>query len=65
MVLFDTRYSQKAEKLEQQAGTKLFVRKGRGLVPTEAGEALASYARRIVALNDEAARTLGATVTST
>ncbi|WP_339758246.1 LysR substrate-binding domain-containing protein [uncultured Hoeflea sp.] len=56
--------SMQLKKLEQQAGTQLFVRKGRGLVPTEAGEALAAYARRIVALNDEAARALGATVTS-
>lgn len=56
--------SMQLKKLEQQAGTQLFVRKGRGLVPTEAGEALAAYARRIVALNDEAARALGAAVTS-
>lgn len=52
--------SMQLKKLEQQAGTRLFERKGRGLVPTEAGEALAAYARRIVALNDEAARALGA-----
>lgn len=56
--------SMQLKKLEQQAGTQLFVRKGRGLVPTEAGEVLAAYARRIVALNDEAARALGAAVTS-
>lgn len=55
--------SMQLKKLEQQAGTQLFVRKGRGLVPTEAGEALAAYARQIIALNDEAARTLGAAVT--
>lgn len=54
--------SMQLKKLEQQAGTQLFTRKGRGLVPTEAGEALAAYARRIVALNDEAARALGAAV---
>ncbi|WP_090059154.1 LysR substrate-binding domain-containing protein [Celeribacter neptunius] len=48
------------KKLEQQAGTVLFVRKGRGLVPTEAGEAFIAYARRIVALNDEAALSVGA-----
>ena len=52
--------SMQLKKLEQQAGAALFVRKGRGLVPTEAGEALAAYARRIVALNDEAALALGA-----
>lgn len=56
--------SMQLRKLEQQAGTPLFVRKGRGLVPTEAGEALAAYARRIVALNDEAALAVGATVTT-
>ncbi|SDG79089.1 LysR substrate-binding domain-containing protein [Roseospirillum parvum] len=56
--------SMQLKKLERQAGTQLFVRKGRGLVPTEAGEALAAYARRIIALNDEAARALGAAVTS-
>ncbi|MCF3934702.1 LysR substrate-binding domain-containing protein [Acuticoccus sp. M5D2P5] len=52
--------SMQLKKLEQQAGTPLFVRQGRGLVPTEAGEAFVAYARRIVALNDEAARALGA-----
>lgn len=56
--------SMQLKKLEHQAGTPLFVRKGRGLVPTEAGEALAAYARRIIALNDEAARALGAAVTT-
>ncbi|WP_422366044.1 LysR family transcriptional regulator [Pelagibius sp.] len=54
--------SMQLKKLEQQVGTQLFVRKGRGLVPTEAGEALVAYARRIVALNDEAATTLGVAV---
>ncbi|WP_370206023.1 LysR substrate-binding domain-containing protein [Pararhodobacter marinus] len=52
--------SMQVKKLEQQAGTPLFMRKGRGLVPTEAGEALIAYARRIVALNDEAAQQIGA-----
>ncbi len=52
--------SMQLKKLEQQAGTTLFVRKGRGLVPTEAGEAFIAYARRIVALNDEAALSVGA-----
>ncbi|MEM8588100.1 MAG: LysR family transcriptional regulator [Pseudomonadota bacterium] len=54
--------SMQLKKLEQQAGVQLFVRKGRGLVPTEAGEAFADYARRIIALNDEAARAVGAPV---
>ena len=57
--------SMQLKKLEQQAGTQLFVRKGRGLVPTEAGETFLAYARRIVALNDEVAVTLGAAVATT
>ncbi len=54
--------SMKLKKLEQQSGVQLFVRKGRGLVPTEAGEAFANYARQIIALNDEAAKSVGANV---
>lgn len=54
--------SMQLKKLEQQAGVQLFARKGRGLVPTEAGETFAGYARQIVALNDEAARAVGAAV---
>src|SRR5215469_3669013 len=53
--------SMQLKKLEQQAGRPLFRRDGRGLVPTEAGEALLAYARRIIALNDEAAASLDAT----
>lgn len=41
-------------KLEEQAGEAIFSRATRKLVPTEAGEVLVSYARRILALNDEA-----------
>lgn len=48
------------KKLEEQTGQRLFRRNGRGLVPTEAGDALLAYARRIIALNDEAAASLGA-----
>lgn len=55
--------SMQLKKLEHQAGTPLFERKGRGLVPTEAGEALIAYARRILALNDEAALSVGAATT--
>ena len=54
--------SRQLKKLELQAGAPLFVRQGRGLVPTEAGTALADYARQIIALNDEAARAVGASV---
>jgi len=53
--------SMQLKKLEQQAGRPLFRRDGRGLVPTEAGDALLAYARRIIALNDEAAAALGTT----
>lgn len=56
--------SMQLKKLEHQTGTQLFVRKGRGLVPTEAGETLIAYARRIIALNDEAALSVGMTVPS-
>ncbi|MGH7015101.1 MAG: LysR family transcriptional regulator [Stellaceae bacterium] len=52
--------SMQLKKLEQQTGRPLFRRNGRGLVPTEAGDALLAYARRLVALNDEAAASLGA-----
>jgi DNA-binding transcriptional LysR family regulator len=52
------------KNLEQQADRPLFRRNGRGLVPTEAGDALLEYARRIIALNDEAATSLGATATA-
>jgi DNA-binding transcriptional LysR family regulator len=54
--------SMQLKKLEQQAGRPLLRRDGRGLVPTEAGDALLAYARRIIALNDEAAASLHATV---
>jgi DNA-binding transcriptional LysR family regulator len=55
--------SMQLKKLEEQAGRRLFRREGRGLVPTEAGDALLAYARRIIALNDEAATSLGAAAT--
>jgi DNA-binding transcriptional LysR family regulator len=51
--------SMQLKKLEQQTGQTLFRRSGRGLVLTEAGEALLAYARRIIALNDEATASLG------
>lgn len=53
--------SMQLKRLEEQAGHALFQRSGRGLVPTEAGEALLAYARRIVAMHDEAAVALGST----
>lgn len=51
--------SMQLKKLEEQARRPLFRRDGRGLAPTEAGEALLSYARQIIALNDEAAAAVG------
>src|SRR5882724_2699573 len=56
--------SMQLKKLEEQTGKALFRRSGRGLVPTEAGDALLAYARRIIALNDEAAVSLGAAATA-
>ena len=53
--------SMQLKRLEEQVGQPLFQRNGRGLVPTEAGEALLAYARRIVDLHDEAAAAMGAT----
>lgn len=45
-------------RLEDQAGQALLRRDSRKLVLTEAGETLLGYARRILALNDEAQHTL-------
>lgn len=45
-------------KLEEQAGAELFFKEGRKLALTSAGEIVLSYARRILALNDEAQQTL-------
>lgn len=56
--------SMQLKKLEEQAGQALFRRSGRGLVPTEAGDALLVYARRIIDLHDEAAASLGAKATT-
>jgi DNA-binding transcriptional LysR family regulator len=56
--------SMQLKRLEEQAGYALFQRSGRGLVPTEAGETLLAYARRIVAMHDEAGVALGATAAS-
>ena len=52
--------SMQLKRLEIQAGQALFQRSGRGLVATEAGEALLAYARRIIALHDAAGVALGA-----
>jgi DNA-binding transcriptional LysR family regulator len=46
--------SAQLHKLEDAAGVPLFRKSGRTLALTEAGELMLSYARRMVALNDEA-----------
>jgi DNA-binding transcriptional LysR family regulator len=50
--------SAQLRKLEDQAGTPLLRRAGRGMQPTEAGESLLAYARRLLELNDEAVAAL-------
>jgi DNA-binding transcriptional LysR family regulator len=47
--------SAQLKKLEEQAGVPLLQKSGRGMILTLAGETLLSYARRMLALNDEAA----------
>lgn len=47
--------SAQLKKLEDQAGTRLLRKSGRGMVLTEAGETMLGYARRLLELNDEAA----------
>jgi DNA-binding transcriptional LysR family regulator len=50
--------SAQIKKLEEQAGTPLFRKSGRGLALTEAGGVMLGYARRLIELNDEAASAL-------
>lgn len=50
--------SAQMKKLEEQAGQRILAKAGRGMVLTDAGEVLLSYARRILDLNDEAAMAL-------
>lgn len=45
--------SQQMRRIETQLGVSLFCKQGRGLAPTEAGEVLLAYARRLLSLNDE------------
>ncbi|MBN8944165.1 MAG: LysR family transcriptional regulator [Rhizobiales bacterium] len=51
--------SAQLKKLEDQAGTPVFRRAGRGLALTDAGEVMLGYARRLIELNDEAAAAVG------
>lgn len=46
------------KRLEEQIGTQLLVRSAQGVNPTEQGEILLSYARRILALHQEAEQRL-------
>ena len=46
--------SAQLKKLEQQCNTSLVTKIGRHLEPTEAGEIILAYARRMLQLNDEA-----------
>jgi DNA-binding transcriptional LysR family regulator len=50
--------SAQLKKLEEQAGLALVRKSGRGLALTDGGEALLSYARRLLTLNDEAVSAL-------
>lgn len=48
--------SAQMKKLEEQAGVALLRKAGRGLELTDAGETMLAYARRLLDLNDQAAR---------
>jgi len=50
--------SLKIKRLEELVGRRLLERTSRSVAPTRDGEALLAYARRILALNDEAVRRL-------
>lgn len=50
--------SAQLKKLEQQCGAELVVKNGRHLALTRNGEIVMGYARRLLALNDEAQRAL-------
>ena len=50
--------SAQLKKLEAQCGAPLLTKQGRGLTLTPSGEILLSYARRLLALNDEAQRAI-------
>ncbi|WP_332607420.1 LysR substrate-binding domain-containing protein [Achromobacter sp. ESBL13] len=48
--------SAQMKKLEEQAGVPLLRKAGRGLALTDAGETMLAYGRRLLELNDQAAR---------
>jgi len=47
--------SAQLKKLEDQVGSPILRKSGRGMLPTAAGETLLAYGRRLLELNDEAA----------
>src|SRR2546423_7753319 len=51
--------SQQIKRLEEDVGRPLLNRSGKDVTPTEAGERLLSYARRLLALAEEARDVLG------
>lgn len=51
--------TQQMQRLEAQLGYTLFVKKGRRRILTPQGRQLADYGRRLLAINDEALRTVG------
>ncbi|WP_267225309.1 LysR substrate-binding domain-containing protein [Dyella silvae] len=53
--------SAQLKKLEEQTGTPVLRKAGRGMALTEAGETMLAYARRLLELNDEAASALRGT----
>lgn len=59
-LLFKTQpaITQQMQRLEKQLGQRLFEKKGRGRVLTPQGQQLANYGRRLLAINDEALRTV-------
>lgn len=50
--------TQQMQRLEEQLGCTLFLKKGRGRILTPRGQQLAEHARRMLAVNDEALRAL-------
>jgi len=58
LFLSQSSVSEQMRKLEERAGQSLLTRSKAGVAPTEAGTRLLAYARRILALSDEAFRDL-------
>jgi len=60
-VLYKTQsaVTQQMQRLESQMGCPLFQKKGRRRMLTQQGRQLADYGRRLLAINDEALRTVG------